>query len=223
MLIVARPTVLAGSREPSKPSAPRVDAARIGPNAIIQVARVLSERFGDDVAEALLREHTSYSLATLPQHMVPEDEPLALTCGVLSRFGEARATLLLHEAGQRTGDYLMAHRIPRFAQRLIRLLPRRAGLAVLLKSMRAHAWTFAGSGTFSVHTPAHGAPLEVELRFHACAMCRGVSTDGPVCAFYAGTFERLVTALVSRTARVLEVECQAQGGSCCRFVICGLS
>jgi divinyl protochlorophyllide a 8-vinyl-reductase len=195
-----------------------VAAALIGPNAIIQVARVLQERFGDFTTEALLREHTPYSLATLPGHMIPESEPLALTHAVMSRLGEARGTTVLHEAGLRTGDYLLANRIPRPAQWLIRVLPKRAGLSILLKSMLAHAWTFAGSGSFTVHHQREGG----QLCFHACAMCRDMITDGPACDFYAGTFERLITTLVSPTARVREVECQAHGGSCCRFVVSDL-
>lgn len=218
MLIVARPTGLGASPEPSDKTAPRVAAALIGPNAIIQVAKVLTERLGDQRAESMVRAATPYTLASLPQQMVPEAEALALTSHVMRQLGEAPATSILHEAGLRTGDYLLANRIPRVAQWIIRALPRRAGLSILLKSMMAHAWTFAGSGTFTVRR--RGA--EVELAFHACAMCRELASEGPVCDFYAGTFERLVTSLVSRTAIVREVECHAQGGHCCRFVISGL-
>jgi divinyl protochlorophyllide a 8-vinyl-reductase len=49
-------------------------------------------------------------------------------------------------------------------------------------------------------------------------MCRGVTAAGPVCDFYAGTFERLVGALVG-AATVCEVECAAHGGGCCRFQV----
>jgi divinyl protochlorophyllide a 8-vinyl-reductase len=218
MLIVARPTALGASPAPSETDAPRVAPALIGPNAIIQVARVLTERLGDLRAEALVQEATGYTLATLPQHMVPEEEALALTTHVMGRLSEAPSTVILHEAGVRTGDYLLANRIPRVAQWLIRAMPKRAGLSLLLQSMMAHAWTFAGSGTFTVRHLGD----EVELAFHACAMCRGLAAAGPVCDFYAGTFERLVTTLVSRRARVREVECHAHGGQCCRFRISDL-
>ena len=56
MLIVARPTALGASPEPSESQAPLVTAALIGPNAIIQVAKVLAERLGDEalvVAEGI--------------------------------------------------------------------------------------------------------------------------------------------------------------------------
>jgi len=218
MRIVARPTALGASPAPSDTDAPPLTAALIGPNAIIQVARVLTERLGDRRADTLVQEATGYTLTTLPQHMVPEDQALALTTHVMGRLGETPSTVILLEAGIRTGDYLLATRIPRVAQWLIRALPKRAGLSLLLKSMMAHAWTFAGSGTFTVRRMGP----EVELAFHDCAMCRGLAAEGPVCDFYAGTFERLVTTLISRTARVQEVECHAHGGQCCRFRISDL-
>jgi divinyl protochlorophyllide a 8-vinyl-reductase len=192
-----------------------VEAARIGPNAIIQVTHVLEERFGRETADTLLSEATGYHLETLPGAMVPEQEALALTHRVMGYCGEAQATLVLREAGLRTGDYLLAHRIPRAAQWIMRRLPRRAGLSLLLKAMSAHAWTFAGSGTFTVQRTG----AVVELCFHQCAMCRELHSDGPVCDFYAGTFERLIRTIVSPTARVREVECQAQGGRHCRFQV----
>jgi divinyl protochlorophyllide a 8-vinyl-reductase len=47
-------------------------------------------------------------------------------------------------------------------------------------------------------------------------------TERAMCDFYAGTFERLIQAVVSRYASVVEVECMAQGGAACRFEIQGV-
>jgi divinyl protochlorophyllide a 8-vinyl-reductase len=113
----------------------------------------------------------------------------------------------------------MAHRIPRPAQWLIRHLPARLGLRLLLSAMRANAWTFAGSGRFTVTVHRRGATLT----FHACAMCRDIVSAEPVCAFYAGTFARLIGTLVSARTQVHETECLAQGGRCCRFEVSGIS
>jgi divinyl protochlorophyllide a 8-vinyl-reductase len=217
MLIVERPTVLVGSHAPSDSGA-LAGPARIGPNAIIQVAHVLRDHLGEATAARLLGDVTDYTMDRLPGQMVDEREAQALVRHVLDRMGEARATPMLHEAGERTADYLLANRIPRPAQWIMRAAPRRVGLALLLKAMQAHAWTFAGSGTFTVRHTRAGT----ELAFHACTICRDLTASGPVCDFYAGTFERLVRQLVARTARVHEVECQAQGGRCCRFRIDGI-
>lgn len=214
MLIVAPPTALAGSPAPSSHSTGEA-FGRIGPNAIIQSAHVLRDRLGAAEAERLLQLATGYDMAHLPHAMVDEREPLSLVRTVMDELGEARATSILREAGQRTADYLLANRIPRPAQWVMRAAPRRVGLALLLKAMAANAWTFAGSGTFSV-LRSHGT---TSLCFHDCAMCRGIEATGPMCDFYAGTFEHLIRTLIAPQARVVEVECQAHGGHDCRFEV----
>lgn len=219
MLIVEAPTVLAGSRGLSDLGVARAIPARIGPNTIIQLSHVLRERYGEYLASALLFESTGYAMTALPGAMVDEREAQAFVRLVMQQLGERPAAAVLHEAGHRTADYLMANRIPRPAQWIMKALPRRAGLSLLLKAMRANAWTFAGSGAFSVHTHARGA----DLVFHACAMCRDMYALEPVCDFYAGTFEHLIRSLVAPRAQVREVECQAQGGHCCRFEVTGIA
>ncbi len=189
------------------------DVARIGPNAVIQVARVLRDRLSPAFAEALLRDATPYTMDTMPSQMIDEREAQAVVRALVQRVGARRATPVLREAGARTGDYLLATRIPGFAQLLIRLAPRRVGLALLLKAMATNAWTFAGSGRFAI-VKTKQAP---ELVFHECAMCRDMHESQPMCDFYAGTFERLIAELVAPDVRVTEVECAAQGGAVCRF------
>jgi divinyl protochlorophyllide a 8-vinyl-reductase len=219
MLIVEPPTVLVGSRGLSSAAAlgarRAAPPARIGPNTIIQLAHVLRDRFGDSTASTLLFESTGYAMGALPAAMVDEREAQAFVQTVMRSLGEDRGAQVLHEAGHRTATYLMANRIPRPAQLVMKLLPQRAGLVLLLKAMQANAWTFAGSGSFGVKRTPKGA----ELTFHACAMCRDMHSEGPVCDFYAGTFEHLIRSLVAPRATVREVECQALGAHCCRFEV----
>jgi divinyl protochlorophyllide a 8-vinyl-reductase len=187
--------------------------ARIGPNAIIQVVGVLRDRFSLSFAEAVLRDATPYTMDTMPTEMVDEREAQAVVQALVERVGPGTATPVLREAGHRTAVYLMAHRIPVVAQLLMRALPERLGLRLLLHAMSANAWTFAGSGQFDVVRGATGT----ELVFHDCAMCRNMREQQPMCDFYAGTFERLIGTLISPSVSVVEVECLAQGGSVCRF------
>ena len=190
-------------------------ADHIGPNAILQVVAAMEARWGAAAAHALLAASTPYTAHTLPSAMVAEEEARALAAAVLGHAGEGEGTAVLREAGGRTGDYLLAHRIPRVAQWVIRRAPPRAGLWLLLRAMAANAWTFVGSGRFATTLRADGATLTVR----DCAMCRYLAAAGPVCAFYAGTFARLVGTLVSPQVTVREVECAAAGGACCRFEV----
>lgn len=194
------------------------DPARIGPNAIIRIAEALRDRFGEGMAEPLLHEATGYHLTGLPSAMVDEREPLALVKAVVERLGVVEAAPVLRDAGHRTGDYLLANRIPRVAQWIIRVAPRRVGLAILLQAMAKNAWTFAGSGRFRI-VRGGGWP---QLVFEECAMCRELHATRPMCDFYAGTFERLIAVLVAPSVQVVEVECLAQGGGVCRFELLGI-
>lgn len=194
-------------------------AGRIGPNAVIQVAWAVRDRWGAEVAEPLLRGATPYRLASLPEAMIDEREARALVRALVERVGVEAALPVLRDAGRRTADYLLAHRIPRAAQWAIRHLPRRLGLRVLLGAIARHAWTFAGSGRFVVRPDGRWPGLV----FEGCTMCRELHGDRPMCDYYAGTFERLIGALVAPTVRVEEVECLATGGTACRFRLDGMA
>jgi divinyl protochlorophyllide a 8-vinyl-reductase len=198
----------------------RADAAphtahRIGPNAIVQLAHTLCAHHGRAVAAGLLGESTSYTLEALPEAMVNEVEVQYFVQHCMASLGHMQGLAALHEAGARTATYLMAHRIPRMAQLAMRITPPRLALRMLLRAMQAHAWTFAGSGQFTVRQHQWGATLE----FRHCAMCRGLTAHAPVCAFYAGTFQQLIRQLVQPTALVQEVRCCAMGHDCCRFEV----
>jgi divinyl protochlorophyllide a 8-vinyl-reductase len=197
--------------------------ARIGPNAVIQVASAMSERLGRLRTEPWLRESTGYTFATLPSSMIDEREAQALVHSLLGHVGPRLTADLLRDAGHRTGDYLLANRIPLVAQWAIRAAPRRVGLRLLLRAMQQHAWTFAGSGQFLIEyqtaTRQNGIP---DLIFESCSMCRDLHEHQPMCDFYGGTFERLIRRLVARFASVQEVECMAQGDARCRFVLEGI-
>jgi divinyl protochlorophyllide a 8-vinyl-reductase len=118
------------------------------------------------------------------------------------------------EAGAATGDYLFAHRIPRLAQRLLRVLPAPLASRVLLKAITRHAWTFAGSGHFAARA---GHPVIITIG--DCAICRGARAAAPCCDCYSATFTRLFAELVHPHATAREVECIAAGAAACRFEI----
>mgnify|MGYP001105369086 CR=1 FL=1 len=185
--------------------------ARIGPNAIIRVAEALVARQGS-ARPCFEDAHLAHYLAELPQEMVDEREVIALQQALRGRLGLDEAGAVSRDAGLRTGDYLLAHRIPKPAQVLLRLLPARPASAVLLSAVGKHAWTFSGSGHFSFAT---GNPVRVTIT--DCPICRGAAAERPLCDFYSATFERLFRTLVSRRTQVHETQCQAMGAGACVF------
>lgn len=194
----------------------RMDArtsGRIGPNAILQPFAVLFDAFGEGPAAEVLVEATSFTAATLPSAMVDEREAAALMRAIAERWPGARGAALLREAGERTGAYVLANRIPRPVCMLLRALPRAVGARLLTRAMARHAWTFAGSGRF---TATHGRTAGFIVT--GCPLCAGHRAAAPWCEYYAGALEHLLRALVDPQARVIEVECEAAGGEACRFV-----
>lgn len=199
--------------QPAQVASGSVGAARIGPNAITQVAAALQHQLGPQVTARLFESAglTAY-LTQPPTDMVDDREVLRLHRVLRAELGVARARVVGAEAGRRTGDYLLAHRIPRPVQWLLRRMPPRLAARVLLATIRRHAWTFTGAGAFSARM---GEPVRLVIRHGPLA--RGDRADEPVCDFYAATFERLFRALVHRRASVVEVECEALGAPSCVF------
>lgn len=185
----------------------------VGPNAITQVIAALRYRLGEPVcADVLAVAGLARYGGDAPEEMVHEDEVSALQRAVRKQLPPGDAAAVLREAGTRTGDYLLAHRIPRFAQAGLRLFPPAIAARALIKAIGGHAWTFAGSGTFRA-IPGH--PLVIEIA--GCPLAAGQSSEAPVCEMYVGVFQRLFEVLVSPRARAVETECFAMGARVCRF------
>ncbi|MBI3790877.1 MAG: bacteriochlorophyll 4-vinyl reductase [Gemmatimonadetes bacterium] len=211
---VTHPLPDAASRRPSPAQgAPRAGGI-IGPNSILQLVDVLRTALGDATAERLLKRATGRTFDHLPTAMIDEREPNRLVREVIGAVGAEDARRYLRDAGTRTGDYLLAHRIPRVAQWVMRLLPRAHGRRLLLGAMARHAWTFAGSGTFRI-VPGTLPTLEIA----GCPMCHGFRVGAPMCDYYAATFERLLQVIIDPQVVVREVACEAVGDAACRFVL----
>ncbi len=194
---------------------PAVPRDYIGPNAIIQSVAALRARLGAAAADRALAEWGHSSLVdTLPTGMIPEADFNRLVRSIHAGLGPVVGAEILDQAGQLTGDYLLANRIPRLARRLLPLLPPALSLRLLGRAIGAHAWTFAGSGSFLIESGGQPA-----FSITGCPMCRDRRSGFPSCSFYRGTFERLLQVLVRPATQVTEVECEAAGGRRCRFLL----
>lgn len=188
-------------------------AALIGPNAITQMAAALSAVCGERVQREIFEDAgLARYLAAPPTHMTPEDEVAQLHRVAIDRLGEATGAEVSREAGRLTGDYLLANRIPRFAQRSLKAMPRWLAARILAAAIARHAWTFAGSGEFSYKF----APY-FSLRIVGSPICKALRTEAPACAYFAATFERVFGEMLGPTLSVKEVECAATGALACLF------
>ncbi len=186
----------------------RGQTARIGPNAVIQMGEALRAYGGREFEhDVFVRAGLRHYLPAPPAHMIPEHEAIAIFETLYHDAGVSLhdANAIARDAGLRTGDYILANRIPPFAQRILKLLPKPLAARALLSAIGKHSWTFAGSGRFTSH---YGRPLVIKITANP------LSFDH--CVWHCAVFERLFRALVSRSAHVV---CNAQaahaGADCC--------
>lgn len=188
---------------------------KIGPNAIIRVVAALTEIEGAPATGRIFRAAgLAAYLRAPPMEMVDETDVRRLHQALRADLGEPRAALVARKAGELTADYLLAHRIPKPAQAVLRSFPAPLASRLLAAAIGKNAWTFAGTGAFSVqHRPA------TIFSIAGCPLCRSQRSARPLCDFYAGTFERLYARLVNGRAQVREIACEATGAPACSFEI----
>ena len=194
-----------------RPQAPAHAAGLIGPNAILQMIPILDQLGGKARRTQMLARAGIFDLPD-GNSMIPEADAARLHHQLRLEEPDMAPILAAH-GGVRTADYILAHRIPQPAQKILKLLPAWAAARVLSKAISKHAWTFAGSGVFRVSSPwafeIDGNPL-----------IRGETSETCLCDWHAAVFARLYQELVTPRARCAETTCGAQGhGRPCRFEI----
>ncbi len=188
---------------------------KIGPNAIIQTVAALQELLGDEGARGVLVRGGAGDLPDhLPHALIDEREFHALVELLIEQIGSERTNQVMERSGQLTADYVFANRIPAFVRVLLRLLPPRLGLRLLLPAMQRHTWTFAGSGVFAYDLmPTPSLSIANGSLFDTPAMASAM------CAYYRGAFEQMFRKLICPRATLHELECQARGDRRCRYAI----
>ncbi|WP_227269450.1 bacteriochlorophyll 4-vinyl reductase [Roseobacter weihaiensis] len=186
--------------------------ARIGPNAILQLAGPVERLLGAGVMAQLL------DLCRVPmpsgKGMIPEDEVGRVHRAMWQLF-PAQARELSEQAGAATARYIRTHRMPATARLALRLLPRALGERALTRAIAAHAWTFCGSGTLG--TARQGREIHFMLRDNPLA---DIDLHNPhPCHWHAAVFEELFSAVLGRPYFCEEVSCCGCGGDLCRFVV----
>jgi divinyl protochlorophyllide a 8-vinyl-reductase len=189
--------------------------AVVGPNAITRMAESLLAAGGERLCrEIFASAELSAYLVRPPTQMIPEIDVARLHQAAIERLGEARSADISRDAGRRTGDYLLAHRIPGLAQRVLKKLPRELAARILVAAIARHAWTFAGGGAF-----AYEFSPQLTLRLMGSPICKGLRTQEPACTYFAATFEGVFKEMLGPSVRVHEIYCEATGAPTCVFEV----
>jgi divinyl protochlorophyllide a 8-vinyl-reductase len=192
--------------------------AQIGPNALIQMVAALRSVWGNEETLSLLGSlGLGHYVENPPLRMMPQQEVAALHTRLFGMVDAQTFKSITFDAGLRTADYLLANRIPRAVQWLLKRLPETIAARVLCRAIAKHAWTFAGSGTFS-----HAWEPHLVFRLKGNPLCSQIESQLPICDYYAATFERIFRVIVNDNWRVQELECEASGADACVFTFCTL-
>ncbi|ABM62390.1 bacteriochlorophyll 4-vinyl reductase [Halorhodospira halophila] len=187
--------------------------ARIGPNAILQVAAALRALEDEETARRCFdAAGLSRWFEHPPEEMVPETTVAALHQRVRRELGPERAERVMLDAGERTGEYVLNNRIPAPIRTLLRVLPPLLAGPLLLKAISQHAWTFVGSGQLTIR---RGQPCLLDLAHNP--VIADEQAEGPVCHWHAAAFEQLFRSLVNDRSTIRETQCAAAGDESCRF------
>lgn len=186
---------------------------RIGPNAITRVAQALREADAEGLLAAIFNDSgLSRYLLLMPTEMVPETEVVALHKAMRKYLGNENARRIGWRAGILTGHYLLENRIPCFARMILGAAPSSLSTRLLLKAIDRNAWTFCGSGEFS-----YRSNKPIQMTISGSPISKGVSNPGPLCDYFAATFETLFKALIDPKISVQEISCAAVEAGPCTF------
>lgn len=160
----------------------------IGPNAVLKTVEVMEERLGHAETAAILADA---QITRLPsgEHMIPEIEALRLHRW-LALHDPMGALMIAEEAGARTADYIIAHRIPGPVCWLLRHLPPTLAAPLLMAAIRKHAWTFVGAGAFEARDSWH-------FTIDRSAAKDSLPPPDSLFHWYAAVFSRLYRKLVA--------------------------
>lgn len=181
----------------------------IGPNSVIQLSRAIRVLGGDIVAEGVFAASGYSSLLNEPpDQMIDEAIPAQLFRTMWNTLPREQAAAIAYDAGLRTADYIIENRIPKKVRVLLRIMPTRIAMRVLLRAIEKHAWTFAGSGACSTQT---SPDYLIRIKDNPLVM--------PECCWHRGVFERLFGMLLAANVTVNHVQCGAAGDDACLFVV----
>lgn len=187
--------------------------ALIGPNAVLQMVDPMSRHLGHDVQHQLFVQ-AGYSSLPSGDRMIAEDSVADLHQLLMRVADVATSAQIATEAGEATGRYILANRIPALAKRLLSILPSSIAGQLLSHAIEKHAWTFAGSGHFRI---VSHRPLILSIGHNPLA--GECDSELPQCHWHSAVFSTLFNTLAGNCWQVTETLCCGMGDEECRFII----
>jgi len=187
----------------------------MGSNAMAHIIKTMEDNFGtgetiDFFIASRLSQYLSHPLAG----RVHEEDVCRIHQHLIETYGLSHAKTLSWQAGQKSADYLLKNKISKPLRFILKRLPIRWSITLLLREISNHAWTFVGSGVFT-----YQVFKSITFYIESNPICRGIRASEPICDYYAAIFEGLFKNLIHPSIVVKELGCEAQGDPSCSFSV----
>jgi divinyl protochlorophyllide a 8-vinyl-reductase len=180
----------------------------MGSQTVLPLVAAIERRLGAEAATQLLDEAR---FLHLPEPGEPvRERQVAVLHQALRRSWPDLAEAIQREAARDAVEWIMANRMPARARKLLTNMPYPLAVWMLGRHAVQNAWTFGGSGKFSIlGTNA--------FQLIGNPMVRGEQSDGPICVWHEELFQHTFRRMAHSRLRCVETSCMAAGADACRF------
>lgn len=180
----------------------------MGSQTVLPLIAAIERSLGH-AASARLMDEARFTYLPEPGETVRERQVAVLHQSLRREFPEM-AEAIQREAARDAVEWLMLHRIPARARLLLSGMPWGMAVWMLGRNAMQNAWTFGGSGKFTVLGTN-------EFQLVDNPMIRGETSDLPICVWHEELFQHTFRRMAHNRLRCVETSCMATGADACRF------
>ncbi|MEE4347591.1 MAG: bacteriochlorophyll 4-vinyl reductase [Paracoccaceae bacterium] len=180
----------------------------MGSQAVLPLVAAVERRLGAAAVAQLLNEAR---FTHLPEPGEPvRERQVAVLHQSLRRAWPDMAAEIQREAARDAVEWIMANRMPARARKLLSNMPWPLAVWMLGRHAVQNAWTFGGSGKFTVLGTNTFQMVDNPL-------VRGEHSSSPICVWHEELFQHTFRRMAHSRLTCVETECMATGADACRF------
>lgn len=180
----------------------------VGSQTVLPLIAAVTRTLGHDVTLRLMDEARMTSLPE-PGEAVRERQAAVLHQSLRRDYPDA-APAIQREAARDAVEWLMQNRIPARARLLLSGMPWGMAVWMLGRNAKQNAWTFGGSGKFTVISTN-------EFQLTGNPLIKGEVSNSPICVWHEELFQHTFRRMAHSRLNCVETSCMAAGADACRF------
>ncbi len=180
----------------------------MGSQTVLPLIEAIERTLGQ-AAAARLMDEARFTHLPEPGEPVRERQVAVLHQSLRREYPEIAETIQ-REAARDAVEWLMQNRIPARARMLLSSMPWGMAVWMLGRNAAQNAWTFGGSGKFSVLGTN-------EFQLVDNPIIRGEASNLPICVWHEELFQHTFRRMAHSRLRCVETSCMATGADACRF------